>query len=624
MMQHRVDTLHLAVRTPAGREAEATRLAERFARDVVEQFSQIVEARWPARVVLIRRIALRWSVSETEMADPTEAANRAAELADTFAVPGTGSPHANDTVAVFEDEAGWLASWLRECSRGVAEAWFHAAWREAEKPAAANGSALRRETVLAALSRLLARGELAGVLAGLPPATVTALAAALGSGAEHRAEASATRGAADASADRDAASGEAEAHRRQPDPARGASLNEDFATGDPPAAWQRKIAHPPAASQREVGDPPVPDGAYPAAPDDVPDDPVRGGRVSAAVPLPSGANAAVTDVEAQLLAAVAAAAQRADDGPPLDAPASLAGEFPAPGLPVPLPDHRGWMGTRYGGLFYLLSLALELGIGEALWKVCLPEGLILAQAAAALLGPDAAGDPAAALFGGLTAGEMLAFQPVSNEQQAEVCVELLAATAAALPRYSVAPAPEAFLDLVPSPAGRMLVALTEGPLALFAWPAPDARAAAAGVDAFLGVWPGSFPAPRASNVLVNLDTSGRLRAAAGPTTRSAPFLPPALATPAAALLAQVCGALVTLFALRAGDTLLGATEVLTRYLAIPARVERTPEAMTVVLPMGGIDVGVRRAALDRDPGWVAWLQRTVRIEFSPEGAADMG
>ena len=59
-----------------------------------------------------------------------------------------------------------------------------------------------------------------------------------------------------------------------------------------------------------------------------------------------------------------------------------------------------------------------------------------------------------------------------------------------------------------------------------------------------------------------------------------------------------------------------------RYLAIPGHAELKPEAMTVVLPMARIDVSVRRAALDRDAGWVPWLRRTVRIEFVSDHGGD--
>ena len=111
---------------------------------------------------------------------------------------------------------------------------------------------------------------------------------------------------------------------------------------------------------------------------------------------------------------------------------------------------------------------------------------------------------------------------------------------------------------------------------------------------------------------------------APPLAPLAPTPPaPPVAAPASALLAQVCGAMTELFALRAGGAGAGASEVVSRYLAIPGRAELAPEAMTVVLPMRGIDTAVRRAALDRDAGWVPWLRRTVRLEFAPDGAGDM-
>jgi hypothetical protein len=37
--------------------------------------------------------------------------------------------------------------------------------------------------------------------------------------------------------------------------------------------------------------------------------------------------------------------------------------------------------------------------------------------------------------------------------------------------------------------------------------------------------------------------------------------------------------------------------------------------MTIRLPMERVDLDVRRAGLDRDPGWVPWLGRCVRFEF---------
>ncbi|MEO8681574.1 MAG: hypothetical protein ABI665_21185, partial [Vicinamibacterales bacterium] len=56
--------------------------------------------------------------------------------------------------------------------------------------------------------------------------------------------------------------------------------------------------------------------------------------------------------------------------------------------------------TRYGGACYLLSLVLEWGVADSLWTACLPEGLVIAHAITELLGPEADGDPIAALLGG--------------------------------------------------------------------------------------------------------------------------------------------------------------------------------------------------------------------------------
>ena len=587
-MSHSVDMLHLAVHTPPGREAAAARLAEQFTRDVLEQFSQTLEARSPGRVVLIRRMAVRWSLSETEMTDPASAASCAAELADSVAVGGNGASHVADTIATFDDEAGWLAAYLRARAAGAAGAWFHAAWRQAESRDTTRASPLHRQTVLAALSRLRATGELAGVLAALPAATTNALGVALGS---DRARPSWTDEtvATQARWPPDAVPGDGlsigRLHTdRQVGDRRGGEPDDGPADASAPAQANLRLRDDMATNE-------------------------PGTAAGASRPPP---DAALVGGAAALIAAVA---QRLDDGP--HHPVAPASRVPQ------APDGPTGVVTRFGGLFYLLALALELGIGESLWKVCLSEGPILAHAAAVLLGTDAAGDPAPAAFGGVTPGEPCTCPPVSPEQQAEVSIELLTATAAALPRSGIAPPPEVSLDLATSPAGRMLVASGLGTYALFAWPAPDARAAAAGVAAFLSVWPGSFPPPRAHEVLLGLDTSRRLRSASGLMTRASPLLPAAPTAPAAALLAQISGAMSELFAARAGDASVGTCELVSRYLAIPGRVVLEPAAMTVVLPMAATDLAVRRAALDRDPGWVAWLGQTVRIEFAPEGGGDV-
>jgi hypothetical protein len=37
--------------------------------------------------------------------------------------------------------------------------------------------------------------------------------------------------------------------------------------------------------------------------------------------------------------------------------------------------------------------------------------------------------------------------------------------------------------------------------------------------------------------------------------------------------------------------------------------------MDVILGAGALDLDARRSGLDRDPGWIPWLRRTVRFVF---------
>jgi hypothetical protein len=512
-----------------------------------------MEAQAPGHVILIPRLTLRWSLSEAEMADPAEVERRAADLANTVAMQR--GVRVTDSATAFSDEADWLVSYLRQRAAGAGDEWVHTTWRNAERRI--SGSApLQRETVLIALSRLDATGDLAQVLVGLPQQTVGALATALGHGTALKEYS-------------DRATGRGGEHASPP-------------AAPPQISTDAKADHN-SDTKLIASDHPVP-----------------------SLQLVS-AQANLADSESALLAIVTASAK---SGQPISLK-SISAAAEGPTSPT----------TRFGGLFYLLSLALELGIGEALWKVCLPEGLVLAHAAALLLGSEGAGDPAPALFGGVTADELLEWPTVSPEQQAEVCIELLAATVSALRSYEVLPSPEVRLDLVPSSAGRMLVAFGQSPFILFAWPAENARATAAGLAAFLNTWPAAFPVPRAPEALVHLDNTGRLQSVAS-TGRKNLFLPSGSGVPTLTLLAQICGAMAELFVLRVGRASAGVSELQSRYLTVSGGIELTHEAMTVVLPMDSIDLAVRRAALDRNPGWTPWLKRTVRIEFLDGGTQD--
>ena len=55
-------------------------------------------------------------------------------------------------------------------------------------------------------------------------------------------------------------------------------------------------------------------------------------------------------------------------------------------------------------------------------------------------------------------------------------------------------------------------------------------------------------------------------------------------------------------------------------LAIQATVLLPAERLVVVMPMAAVDLDVRRAGLDRNPGWAAWLKRRVELVFEDDDA----
>lgn len=60
----------------------------------------------------------------------------------------------------------------------------------------------------------------------------------------------------------------------------------------------------------------------------------------------------------------------------------------------------------------------------------------------------------------------------------------------------------------------------------------------------------------------------------------------------------------------------GFEAVLVRVIARPGRIVRTRTHLDVLLPLDGVDLDVRRAALDVDPGWVPFLGRIVRFHHA--------
>jgi hypothetical protein len=269
--------------------------------------------------------------------------------------------------------------------------------------------------------------------------------------------------------------------------------------------------------------------------------------------------------------------------------------------------------TQFGGLFYLLTLALEMEIGEALWKTCFPEGAVLAYCAAALLPAAAERDPAPLLFGGVSAIDKRPHE-VAAQQQEEVATALVASLAAALARGGLARLPEVVLRLAPCESAQLLVASErDSPFAIFAWPAPDVRHVEKGLRAFLANWPVSAPNLLATPAIAEIE--GRVRVRAIDVGQA--FWPVQSGSACySALIGQIGGALCQLFIARAGiATPSDAAALVERYFAVPARIDLPPGEMRISLPMSRIEIPLRRSGLDRDPGWVPWLERTVRFVF---------
>jgi hypothetical protein len=523
----RIRALELRVRAAPGLGPDLRARAEEFARRVLERCDAILEEWAPGRVLLMRRLDMRWRLIEEGVRHPGEVEAFASEMAESLDVVARGAsraPGAED-VAAFADEAHWRACYLESLRSRAATPWYFEPLAAEGEPPGALTLPEKRDVARRVLERLQAAGTLMETLAALRPRGLAALGAALG------------------------------------------------------------VPPPPAVATTT--------GATP-------------GRESDAA-------VAAEALVARLRALATGAAVTASPGDPrLDAPAArpvarrasgeAAGSAPEEAVEIEP--------TAFGGVFYLLRLALELGLGEMLWRACLPEGQVLAGVARAVLGAAAGDDAAARLFGGAPP-EVPVILP---EQHAEVAPALFAALVKALPRRRLAALPEPFLGVAETPAGPLLVAVPSGAsFPLVAWPAPSREALAEGVAAFLAAWPHAAPAPRAEPALAGLDRTGRLQALRGRLPGCDPWPDGDAAT--VALVAQAAGTLGWLFAARAGAPSTTAGELVAGFLALPGRVVLGSDRMDVRLPAGRIDVDVRRAGLDADPGWVPWLERRVGFTY---------
>jgi hypothetical protein len=584
MIEDQVKELRIRVSTDGDTDIRPT--AERMARAALERCAAVLEARAPGRVVLVRRLPLRWRIDAAVLDDDAELdalAQAAADAIERCAVPaGLDPPPPGVDAVLFENEAHLRASHLLALAR-AGPVWVHATLEEpgGPGPLAALAGPQRRALALATLGRLASRAVLAEVLAAQSAPAASLLATALGF----------------------------DSMKSPPDAATSGPAVSELAAAT--LVW-----------------PPLPAAAYALAL-----------RIHAACLLNIDADAP----EAGTLAGAAVAHLQAGIGdvpppgsstlaPLVESVRGNAGAEDGYAEPREVPErntgHPGgedlseattYAMTRFAGLFYLLDRVQEIDLAEALWQVCLPEGEILAAAAAALLGPDAADDGAARWFGGVS---RIACPAVTPDQATEVAAVTCAALAAALPRRGLADIPPITVALAEHTAGRLLIAAAGGsPFVFFAWPATTRDDLRAGLRALLDAWP-HRGVMNAAPALVTLDAAARLRPAAA-TGRAAWLLPEAASAPQAALLALAAGAPCTLFAARAGPPFPDEAAAFVRHhLRRRARVALGPGRMEILLAAD--DVDLRRGGLDRNPGWLPWLRRTVGFIFKQDDPARSG
>jgi hypothetical protein len=271
--------------------------------------------------------------------------------------------------------------------------------------------------------------------------------------------------------------------------------------------------------------------------------------------------------------------------------------------------------TQFGGVFYLLPVVNELTLGEILWRACLPEGHVVARAVGALIHQSEA-EPALRTLHG--PGHAVADLAVSDAQQAEASVALCEAFTWALPRRTGGALPEPIVRIHDLSVGRMLiVSARQSPHIFFAAPARTPAEIVSALESFLGIWPRSAPAPRADRALAALDRRARI----APLTEREPPSELLIVDDgslfASALPTQIAGTLGHLFSARLEAD---PNAIVRDYLEVPARLVSDRSTLTVQIPMDRINLMIRRAGLDADPGWVPWLERRVAFEYV-EGSA---
>jgi hypothetical protein len=330
---------------------------------------------------------------------------------------------------------------------------------------------------------------------------------------------------------------------------------------------------PPVAPSAAVRDRAQPPGERPAAAGSGPPPPPTSDRVPGALAAPS-APGAVPARDGQTRAPSAPAEGRSlPGGADRERDAVRPAERTAGGQDRH--DRDAAVVTGWGGLVHLLGPMVECGVGQALWEACLDERAVLYRALTALCGDD----PAAFELSGGGAAPVLA----GPEQLAEIRAGVLDGLRRAVPRRGLAAWPP--LEPARTAGGLPCVRAAGLPWAVASW--------AEGPDADVDIAELS-----ASDVPV-----GRVWSPDEPEAADA------------ALIAIVVGAPATLLALRLGWTGGDAAAFAARWLRRPARILDDGEAIELRFGPEQVDLDLRRAGADADPGWIPWLRRTVRVAY---------
>lgn len=498
------------------------------------------------RIVLIRRLEIRWRLSDTMLETEDAMQRLAADLIAALEPAWTTHlepPRPDAEVVVFADTAAWWADALEARARGRI-AWYHEPVLDTE-PLSALAEPANRTLALAVMRRLGARAM--DLLRDARPEVLAELADAL--------------------------------RVTVPESlARLAAQPVDASRVDPELARLLQSLRPASTHAPE----PALMGLSALA--------LRLARAPVATPLDIVALGFSRELASGILS------------PPTR---TLTVDAGSNSEPITLPHLQH---TSYAGLLYLTTLLVELGIGEYLWTACIPEGRLFGWAATALVGDD----PINRWFGGpdTTIPEVNTFQ--SDEVIAASC----AALARTLARYRPAgEVPPLELILCKQEAVATL------PNSVFPVWATACAERSSLLEAAAGLseqWPGGLTVPVTWS---GIGLGGRVRRSDHhlPRIRFRPDGPP----PAARLGSVALGVAAALFEWRVGEPPeRSVSDFVERFLRLGGRLEDTGESLVVHLRATDVSFPVRRAGLDRDPGYVPWLDRTVVLRFEggePEG-----